>query len=142
MTSKYEPTIPTRISSIRHGSKRLPGTLTGAAMDASLSPAEPLSWTELPLDSVSQSAVDIVGRAHQIYPVLKPAEIARLRRFGVERQWAEGEMVFRAGASSPGMVLILSGGIACTRADGLGQRVPVVQFGPGQFSGEVAQLTG
>lgn len=88
------------------------------------------------------SAVDIVARSHQIFPVLTATEMERLRRFGVPRRWRDGEMVFQASASSPGMVLILRGGIACTRVDGMGGRLPVTEFGPGQFSGEVAQLSG
>ncbi len=92
--------------------------------------------------AANSSAVDIVARAHQIFPVLTSTEIERLRRFGVARRWRSGEMVFQASASSPGMVLILQGRIACTRVDGMGGSLPVTEFGPGQFSGEVAQLSG
>ncbi len=92
--------------------------------------------------ALNSSAVDIVARAHQIFPVLTSMEIGRLRRFGVPRRWRDGEMVFQASAGSPGMVVILQGRIACTRVDGLGGRLLVVEFGPGQFSGEVAQLSG
>ena len=87
-------------------------------------------------------AIDVVSRAHQIYPVLTTHEIARLRRFGKVQNWRNGELIFEACRSSPGMVLILKGHIVCTRSDGLGNRVAVTEFGPGQFSGEVAQLAG
>lgn len=86
--------------------------------------------------------VDVVDRAHQIYPVLSSADIVRLRRFGVPRDWPDGAVVFEACANSPGVVLILAGHIACSRVDGLGNRVAMIEYGPGQFSGEVAQLSG
>lgn len=92
--------------------------------------------------ALDASVIDIVARGHQIFPVLNSTEIQRLRRFGTERRWRDGEMVFQPSAGSPGMVLVLKGRIACTRVDGLGGRLPVVEYGPGQFSAEVAQLSG
>jgi thioredoxin reductase (NADPH) len=86
--------------------------------------------------------IDVEARAHQIYPVLTGAEIQRLVRFGEWRNWRAGELVFAACRTSPGLAIILNGGIACSRVDGLGNRVAVTEFGPGQFSGEVAQLSG
>ena len=92
--------------------------------------------------SAETPAVDVVSRSHQIYPVLTAAEIARLQRFGSVQRWGNGELIFEACRSSPGMVVVLKGRIVCTRSDGLGNRVTVAEFGPGQFSGEVAQLSG
>jgi thioredoxin reductase (NADPH) len=87
-------------------------------------------------------AIDIAARRHQIYPVLNDQEIARIRRFGAERAWADGDAIFTAGGASTGMVVVLAGRIQCSRADGLGNRLPVTEYGAGQFSGEVAQLSG
>jgi thioredoxin reductase (NADPH) len=87
-------------------------------------------------------AVDLATRGHQIYPVLSGDEIRRLRRFAVERSWPDGATVFRACLDSPGMVVVLRGRLLCSRTDALGKRVEVVDYGPGQFSGEVAQLSG
>lgn len=95
-----------------------------------------------PYEQEPVSAVDVVARAHQIFPVLSNEEIERVRRFGVPHDWKSGEAVFEACISSPGLVLVLQGKIACSRADALGNRIQVVEFGPGQFSGEVAQLSG
>ena len=89
-----------------------------------------------------RSAVDLATRGHQIFPVLGPDDIRRLRRFGVARRWHDGETVFRACVDSPGMVLVLAGHLLCSRTDALGKRVEVVEYGPGQFSGEVAVLSG
>jgi thioredoxin reductase (NADPH) len=87
-------------------------------------------------------AVDLATRGHQIFPTLSADDIRRLRRFAVARQWPDGASVFRACVDSPGMVVVLQGHLLCSRTDALGKRVEVVDYGPGQFSGEVAQLSG
>jgi len=93
-------------------------------------------------DPESRSAVDLATRGHQIFPVLTEDELRRIRRFGVLRRWHDGECVFRACVDSPGMVVVLNGRLVCSRGDALGKRVEVVEYGPGQFSGEVSQLSG
>ncbi|WP_296945259.1 FAD-dependent oxidoreductase [uncultured Massilia sp.] len=93
-------------------------------------------------DSAPRSQVDLATRGHQIYPVLGADDIRRVRRFAVERRWHDGETVFRALVDSPGMVLVLEGALCCSRTDALGKRVEVNVYQPGQFSGEVAQLSG
>jgi thioredoxin reductase (NADPH) len=92
--------------------------------------------------SDARAAVDLATRRHQIYPVLSEDDIRRLRRFATERSWLDGATVFRACVDSPGMVVVLAGRLLCSRTDALGKRVELVEYGPGQFSGEVAQLSG
>lgn len=89
-----------------------------------------------------RSEVDLATRGHQIFPVLGLEDIRRLRRFAVPRRWHDGDTVFRACVDSPGMVVVLAGHLLCSRTDALGKRVEVVEYGPGQFSGEVAVLSG
>jgi thioredoxin reductase (NADPH) len=93
-------------------------------------------------DLDSRSPVDLATRGHQIFPVLTEDDLRRVRRFGVPRRWHDGECVFRACVDSPGMVVVLTGHLVCSRTDALGKRVEVVEYGPGQFSGEVSQLSG
>ena len=93
-------------------------------------------------DSEARAAIDLATRGHQIFPVLSADDIKRLRRFGTCRTWPDGATVFRACVDSPGMVVVLSGRLSCSRTDALGNRVEVIEYGPGQFSGEVAQLSG
>ena len=93
-------------------------------------------------DAAGVDVIDVVARAHQIFPVLAAGDIDRLARFGTPRSWQDGDVVFTACTSSPGLVLVLRGRLSCSRVDGLGARVAVVEYGPGQFSGEVAQLSG
>jgi thioredoxin reductase (NADPH) len=93
-------------------------------------------------DSEARAAVDLATRGHQIFPTLSADDIARLRRFGTCRTWPDGATVFRACVDSPGMIVVLAGRLSCSRTDALGNRVEVVEYGPGQFAGEVAQLSG
>jgi len=93
-------------------------------------------------DSESRAAVDLATRGHQIFPTLSSDDLQRVRRFGVPRRWDDGACVFRACVDSPGMVVVLQGHLVCSRGNALGERVEVVDYGPGQFSGEVAQLSG
>lgn len=90
----------------------------------------------------ARAAFDLATRRHQIFPTLGADDIRRVRRFADERSWPDGATVFRACVDSPGMVLVLQGHLRCSRTDALGKRVEIVEFGPGQFSGEVAQLSG
>lgn len=95
-----------------------------------------------PRDQAPMRAVDLATRGHQIFPVLSADDIRRLRRFAVERQWPDGATVFRACVDTPGMVVVQRGRLLCSRTNALGKRVEVVDYGPGQFSGEVSQLSG
>lgn len=81
-------------------------------------------------------------RRGQMFPRLAPAEINRLRRFGTVRTWQPGEILFDPGRPGPGMIVLLRGRILTTRKNGLGVEVPIVESGPGNFTGEVGQLSG
>ena len=80
-------------------------------------------------------------RHAQTFPTLTPEEIERLRHFGTVRRYAHGERLLETGKPNPGMFILLSGHVAITQRDGLGQVTPVVEQGPGQFLAEVAALS-
>lgn len=84
----------------------------------------------------------VYPRHDQTFPVLTAAEIERIRRFGEVKRYADGELLFETGKIGPGMFVILSGHVCVTQRDGLGHVSPVVDHGPGEFSAEVAQLSG
>src|SRR5580700_1545437 len=81
-------------------------------------------------------------RREQMFPTLEPAEIERLRRFGEPRRYAAGEALIRVGETGHGLTLIVSGKVAVTQHDELGGGKMIVTHGPGQFMGELSQLTG
>src|SRR5580698_2771388 len=81
-------------------------------------------------------------RYEQTFPTLTAQEIARMRRFGEERNYHNGEALFETGKPGPGMFIVLSGHVAITQRDGLGRVTPIIDQGPGQFLAEIGQLSG
>lgn len=81
-------------------------------------------------------------RRDQMFPVIEPKEIERLRRFSTAATDAEGKSLFRAGEIAAGMFVILKGEVAMTRKDALSRDQPIVEEGPGAFLAELAQLSG
>lgn len=82
------------------------------------------------------------SRRPQMFPVLTAAELRRIERFGRRQHYRDGEFLARNGAPSPGMSVVLSGRIAVSQHDGLGRLSPIVDMGPGEFAGELAELSG
>jgi thioredoxin reductase (NADPH) len=82
------------------------------------------------------------ARRAQAFPVLAPDEIERMRRFGTLRRYAAGEHVYETGKATSGLHVVLSGIIRITGRDGHGHDFPVVDHAPGNFSGELGQLSG
>ena len=91
---------------------------------------------------VASPASASIARFEQTFPTLAPDEIDRIRPFGTIRRFAAGEYLVETGKPGPGMFVLLSGHVAMTQHDGLGHVAPIVEYGPGQFLGEVAQLSG
>jgi thioredoxin reductase (NADPH) len=90
-------------------------------------------------------AVDVAARAlyvrlDEAFPALTDTQIARIRRFGTARRFADGELLFEAGKRGSGMFIVLSGHVAVTARDGLGRITPVADQGPGQFVAELGTL--
>ena len=81
-------------------------------------------------------------RYEQTFPALTAQEIARMRRFGEERNFRHGEALFETGKAGLGMFVVLSGHVAITQRDGLGRITPIIEQGPGQFLAEIGQLSG
>ena len=92
--------------------------------------------------SREEAATPAGDRAHQAFPQLTPEQIERLRPLGEVRTYAEGELMFEAGRTGPGLFAVTRGSVAVTRRDGLGGDVPVVTQGARQFLAEVGQLSG
>ncbi|HEX3953114.1 MAG TPA: FAD-dependent oxidoreductase [Stellaceae bacterium] len=92
---------------------------------------------------LQHSAPSLVEARHdQMFPVLAPAEIARIARLGERRSYAAGDRIFTTGVIAPGAFVLLSGTVEIThRAQGDHHEL-VVNHGAGSFMGELAQLSG
>ncbi|WP_090315557.1 FAD-dependent oxidoreductase [Duganella sp. CF517] len=93
-------------------------------------------------DTQAALPADLESRRHQMFPTLSDSDIKHMLRFGHVRHFSDGEKIAEAGKSSYGMLLVLKGGVAISRFDGLGNTSYITTHTPGQFSGEVAQLSG
>ncbi len=84
----------------------------------------------------------LATRIDQMFPKLAAAEMDRLRRFGTVHTYQPGELLFEAGQPGHGMIIILSGHVIVTRKNGLGDKRAILEYFPGNFAGEIGQLTG
>jgi thioredoxin reductase (NADPH) len=88
-------------------------------------------------------ASDILSsRRHQAFPRLSEGDIARMQRFGTLQAYPAGTLIVRAGLPAPGLFVVVTGLVAVLQRDGMGNETPVVDHGPGNFSGELATMTG
>ena len=78
-------------------------------------------------------------RRDQAFPVLSEADIGLLRRFGNARHYETGAFIARAGHTTEGLILVLSGQLRVMARDA---DKPIVTYGRGGFLGELAQLSG
>src|SRR5262245_2080994 len=81
-------------------------------------------------------------RREQVFPILQPTELERMRRFGRCRRYRSGEALAKVGEVGPGLTIIVSGAVEVTRHEQSGRRVPIVTHVAGAFMGELAQLSG
>ena len=81
-------------------------------------------------------------RHDQMFPILEPRDIERLKRFGWSVTYPAGTQIAKTGSLAPGFVLLLSGKVEVSQQTGLDQREPIVTHPPGSFMGELDQLSG
>ena len=84
----------------------------------------------------------LASRLPQIFPKLEASEIDRLRRFGSVKSIAAGRLLYRAGEPGPGLFVLLKGRATIVRKNSLGVEAAEIEHGPGQFFGEIGQLSG
>ena len=80
-------------------------------------------------------------RADHVFPTLTPGQIARIAAHGRVRRVAEGEVLLEPGEQVARIFVVTEGQIEVLRPTGATEEV-VALFGPGQFTGEVAMLSG
>ena len=81
-------------------------------------------------------------RFQEMHPTFAAADIERMRRRGEPRTYADGEKLLAVGKVAPGAYVVLAGHVAVFEPDGFGRATPIADHGPGQFVGEVVQLSG
>jgi thioredoxin reductase (NADPH) len=81
------------------------------------------------------------SRAEQTFPTLTPAQIARLAAHGRVRRVEPGEALVNAGEQNSRFFVVTAGRIEVLRQSQAGEELVTVHQ-PGQFSGEIAMLSG
>ncbi len=76
----------------------------------------------------------------QLFLVLEPADIERMRRFGEVQRYRAGEALFRIGEAGHGLFVVLEGKVDLLHQDEMGDRKRFMSCGPGAVIGEMAQL--
>uniref|UniRef100_A0A699GIW2 Cyclic nucleotide-binding domain-containing protein n=1 Tax=Tanacetum cinerariifolium TaxID=118510 RepID=A0A699GIW2_TANCI len=86
----------------------------------------------------------VIAFYDQALPTIAARELERMERFGVRACYRDGEMMFEAGSRALGtfgMFVVLRGKIRISRYDGLGNSSVITEHGPGEFAGEMSQLS-
>jgi thioredoxin reductase (NADPH) len=92
---------------------------------------------------MSAAALPIIeARREQMFPVLDASDIARLKRFGDLRLYEPGEALMKTGEIAAGLYFVLNGKVQVSQGGGYSPRQDIIQHGPGEFGGELAQLSG
>jgi thioredoxin reductase (NADPH) len=86
-------------------------------------------------------AINTPDRQAEAFPVLTPAQVARVLSYGNVRSVQAGEVLFEPGNLGTSCFVVLSGKLDLSMAGLSGEHV-FVTYGPGQFSGEVVLISG
>ena len=81
------------------------------------------------------------AKTEHIFPILTPAQIARIAPMGRRRAVHEGEVLLEAGQEADHFFLVVVGQLDILRSSGAEESL-VVSHGPGMFSGDVNMLSG
>ena len=84
----------------------------------------------------------IATRSYQMFPILDPLEIERVRRFGVVRAYRAGDALVAVGDAGHGLGIVLTGDVDVTRRRASESPELIITHHPGAFMGELAQLVG
>src|SRR5205809_527772 len=79
-------------------------------------------------------------RPDRLYPMLTPAQVARISPHGRRRHVEQGEVLVQAGEQTARFFVIVTGRIDVVRPTGTEEIV--VSFSPGMFTGEATMLSG
>lgn len=80
-------------------------------------------------------------RHAQMFPVFAPEEMERLARFGSPALFPTGRRILGQGDVGAGLVLVRAGRVEVAAGAAWERRATIIAHGPGQFVGELAQLS-
>src|SRR5881275_2418948 len=90
---------------------------------------------------MSSRVVDLL-RSMDIFGELGDEELAKIARLLKEHKVAENEVIFNQGEPGDGLYVILQGRVRIATTDSFGRERVLAFYGPGEFFGDMAVLTG
>src|SRR5712691_4484298 len=90
---------------------------------------------------MSARVLDLL-RSMDLFAELPDDELARIARLLKERKISENEEIFAQGEPGDGMYVILQGRVRIATSDNFGHERVLAFYGPGEFFGDMAVLTG
>src|SRR5712692_4393255 len=90
---------------------------------------------------MSSRVLDLL-RSMDLFTDLPDAELNKIARLLKEHKFAENELIFTQGEPGDGLYIILQGRVRIASTDQLGRERVLAFYGPGEFFGDMAVLTG
>src|ERR1700704_4098558 len=90
---------------------------------------------------MSSRVLDLL-RSMDLFTDLPDNELNKIARLLKEHKIAENELIFAQGEPGDGLYIILQGRVRIASTDQLGRERVLAFYGPGEFFGDIAVLTG
>src|SRR5216684_2489897 len=90
---------------------------------------------------MSSKVLDLL-RSMDLFTDLQDSELNKIARLLKEHKFSENEEIFAQGETGDGMYVILQGRVRIASTDQLGRERVLAFYGPGEFFGDMAVLTG
>src|ERR1044071_8085227 len=81
-------------------------------------------------------------RSMDLFAELEDAEVSRVARLLKEFKASENEVIFQQGEAGDSLYIVLSGRVRIATTDHFGRERVLAFYGPGEFFGDIAALTG
>ena len=92
--------------------------------------------------SLTLEGIMAIEKTEEMFPKLNAALIARLSELGQARQTSAGEVLLEVGQTNLSVFVVIEGAIEIVSPSPGGEKVVVVVYEPGQFTGEVNLISG
>jgi len=90
----------------------------------------------------SSSRVIELLRTMDLFAELEDAELTKIARLLKEHKVSENDVIFNQGDPGDGLFIVLQGRVRIATSDHLGRERVLAFYGPGEFFGDMAVLTG
>ena len=90
---------------------------------------------------MSQRVLELL-RSMDLFGELAEPELAKIARLLKEHKVAENELIFNQGDPGDGLYIVLQGRVRIATTDSFGRERVLAFYGPGEFFGDMAVLTG